>query len=259
MLLKCKIGIISFPVKTNQFPVLHMGEIYDSKMRDNIAKLYELNLNLKYITSFNVTFLDGKPIIDNIEDIMEFQKIYKLTRKIYINSNKLEYSEMYLAPKLYDIDCMVPLFLEDNLKLSSSLIEKKKITGRNIFILLPYYNPIERGEIINNCLDIDNESYFIILGSKSCILSKRYLYSKGVLDKNIIIYPDNIADNYLKCSNFQKYIVDILLIIDKSLSYQQNIDTIFIVSSKKDISSILKHIKALRYLKIINQKFNFIC
>ena len=185
---KCKIGIISKPRDPTKNYLLFLGETneQDEKL------LYNLHKELRFLCNFNAVIEESNAQPDNIEEILCFQKKYNIEPKIWFTGVVEEKIIRLLAPQLYDISCMVPLF-------SDQIQRSVKPSGNSqpgvFFIFTDCVDPFMRGKIIDNCFEAtgDREISFYLLGSnyginrlKTCDLSRRYLLSCGVEDKNII-------------------------------------------------------------------------
>jgi len=252
--MNCKIGLISFPVNSQKYYFLNLGEIYDKNVRRSPSLLYEFHKNLQYFCEFTATIDASKVFPDNIEEIKFFQRKYKLTPKIFLSDVENEFYEKmeFSAPQLYDMSCMVPLFSE---KISKCVYVDNKATQTKLFIILPYTDPILRGKIIKNCLKsvVDTKGYFLTIGNKkgmnrvnSCELDMRYLLSCGVPEKYIMMneyeeFPDFIAES---------------LNIANMIFYP---DTVFIGVSTEEVGKILSCVRILRKEGDIIDKLFFIC
>lgn len=249
----CKVALISFSTNDNSF-YINLGEVYDKNIRQSIDKLNEININTQYLCNFTATIKGSNVTLDNIEEIKEFQTTFKLTPIIcsskYINE---ETNIEFLAPKLYDISCMVPLFSEP---ITRVIYKQNDSKNYKYFIILSYTEPVIRGSIIENCLKstFENENaLFLTIGNykgenkeTTCNLNKRYLISVGVPEENIIINEgyDSIIDDVIE----SLYILNMIYIID----------TVYIGVSRNDIGFLLKLIRFARAKNLIYNKIYFI-
>lgn len=253
-MITCKIGLIAFPRNNTKDCFLHLGELYDKTLRQDEDLLYDFHSKLRYLCPFKVLVKNGKIIPDNLEDLLAFQERYKLTRKVYSNSIIPDGTIKYLTPELYDIDCMVPLYKESPTK---HLIDVKESKTIRVFILLPYTDPIIRGEIINNCINASKNKHFCFLvmgGQKglnirdSCVLTRRYLLSCGVADKDIIL---NQYDEFPDC------IIEAVTIID--MFYEDT--ELFLGVSRDEIGKASRYVRLIHQMDMIpiKRRFQFIC
>lgn len=252
--MNCKIGLVSFPVTSQKQYFLNLGEIYDKNVRQDVNLLYEFHSNLGYFCDFTATIEPSKVVPDNIEEIKVIQRKYKLTLKIFLSAIESEFSDVveFSSPQLYDISCMVPLF-SDNIP--KSIYVSNDTKQRALFIILPYVDPILRGNIVKNCLDsaTDSNAFFLTLGDKkgmnsknSCELNMRYLLSCGVPKDNI---------EMIECDVFPDFIFESLIVAN--MIFEPN--KLFIGVSKEDIAVVLGYIRFLRKEGEIQEKFYFIC
>ena len=254
-MLSCKIGIISFQ---NNSSTLNLGEIYDISLKRNKDALYKLHTELKFISPFRISIEDNNIIPDNIQDIITIQNNHKLTRKIYIMKGKISTTKKFTSPTLFDLTCMVPVFREENIAkpIFSTFNDVK------VFILLPVSNVVDRGEMIDNCIRTMYGSlgFFITLGGKYAtnkadmsILSERYLSKCGVDKEYIINLP--ILEGEIEFEKFKEAMMNVLLIV-----YSFCVpDSLYICTSRSNICEVLRYVKILRYLKITENKFKFVC
>lgn len=247
-MIKCKIGLIAFPINYSKDYFLYLGELYDKKIKNDEKLLYEFYTKLIYLCSFKVLIKDGKIIPDNLTDLFSFQKRYKLTKKIYSNYTISDGIIKYNSPKLYDLDCMVPLYKEALIK---NIINMNNSNDMRMFILMSYSDPIIRGEIIDNCINAFQNKYacfLIIEGEKdnNALLTKRYLISRGVKNKDIIINQYN---------EFPDCIIEAITIINMLYDCAD----IFLGVSRDEICNVSKNIKLLHNIISIKKRFHFIC
>ena len=253
--MNCKIGIVSFPVTSQKQYFLNLGEIYDKNVRQDVNVLYEFHINLQYCCDFTATIEASNVLPDNIEEIKVIQRKYKLTPKIFLSRFEKEFSGVaeFSAPRLYDLSCMVPLFSD---KISKSVYVSDNTKQNSLFIILPYVDPILRGNIIKNCFDIarNAKGYFLTLGDKkginkknTCELNMRYLLSCGVPDECIEMSDCDVLPD----SNILEALSIANMIFEP--------DKVFIGVSKQDVASILNCVRILRKNGQIQQKIYFVC
>lgn len=251
-MIKCKIGLVSFPTNDKEKYYLNLGEIYDKNIRQDISILYELHNNLKYLCGLIVKNKNKDKVIPtNIEEIITLQMKYKLTPKIYItflqkSDIELKENVEFSRPELYDISCMVPLFPNS---IPKCLYQNNESEHSKLFIILPCSDPISRGKIIENCIKTIGKSkgYFLTIGNQignnvenSCELNRRYLMSCGVPEDSII--TNNISYFTPECLR-QIYIPN----------------NIFLGVSGKDVGKVLIDVRNLRKKKDIKDIIYFIC
>lgn len=241
--MKCKVGLISKSYNDSDNCVINLGEIFDLKIKNDVNLLYEIHRNTRYLYPFQA-YIEDRIILDNIEEISAIQSRYKLTRKPIIIGNSSKKRIKFNSPELYDISCMVPLFSDK--QSIPKYIENKTSSLSFAFILFPYNDPILRGEIVDSCLNISKgeKVYFYALGkvqgmnrAPTCKLCKRYLLKHGfanIFTQEYDKFPDCIdeAVNMIKFS------------LDPSVK-------ILIGVEKKDMSSVMKHIRKMKLTKQI--------
>ena len=248
-MIKCKIGLIAFPIKDSKDYFLYLGELYDKNIKNDENFLYEFYTKLIYLCPFKILVKDSKIIPDNLEDLFTFQKRYKSTKKIYSKYTIPDGIIKYNSPELYDLDCMIPLYKEPLIK---NIININNSDDIRMFILISYNDPIIRGEIIDNCINSFQNKYacfLIIEGQKnnSSILTKRYLISRGIKNKDIIVHQYN---------DFPDCIIEAITIINMLYDCAD----IFFGVSRDDIRNVFKYIKLIHSMNIISKKrFHFIC
>ena len=103
---KCSIGLVAKSSEPKKNYLLFLGEI---KEKDE-KLLYVLHKELRFLCKFNASIVDSSILLDNAEEILAFQKKYNIEPKISVTGVVEEKSIQLLAPELYDITCMVPLF-----------------------------------------------------------------------------------------------------------------------------------------------------
>lgn len=244
-MISCKIGLVSLPRDSNA-GIIIIGEIFDKAVRNDIKILYEIHKNLIHLCPFKVNVKDEKLYPDIMEDIIVFQTKYKITRKITSIEPLSDGTIKYLAPQLYDIDCMVPLF-EDTIP--RNIYNVNDSTFVRLFIMLPCTNPIARGEIINKCIDIcaNTQIFFYAMGpKKTCDITQKHLLSSGILPNNIYV---NEYDEYLDC------ILEALTISDMFCEP----DEIYLCSSSSEIQKVLGISRLVHKIGITDKKLGFIC
>lgn len=199
---RCKISLISWPIKNKspQSGYVNFGEIYDRKIKSDKTILEQFHQELAYLYPFRCVTQPNLACY-NIEDIRYFQKKYKLTVKLKMNG-VFDKVITLRSPVLYDITCMVPLFPKHRKEVKKLTTDKK-----HVCVVLPYKNPVLRGKMLSRCLDLESNTFFILLGDKlgknkdSCAtLATRYLLSRAVPAVNMIkslegTVPDCILDS----------------------------------------------------------------
>lgn len=250
--ISCKIGLIAKPRDSTQDCFLNLGEVFDKTIRENVNILYELHTIMKYMCPFKIT-TEGKNITpDNLEEIAIVQARYKLTRKIW---RKGKYkSTKFLAPELYDISCMVPLFPD---KVPRLEYPQSNETPMRMIILFPYEDPVVRGEIIDSCASISNErkTCFYAIGSvqgnntrPTCDLSRRYLLSCGIQDDNIYREQyDTFPDCIIEALNMINFVLP-----DTEME-------IMIAVSREDMQKVLAYIRMANALGKLEQRIQLMC
>lgn len=252
-MIKCKIALIAFSRDSTQDCFLNLGEVYDKTVREDIDMLVELHKNLRYMCPFKAKIKDGTVKPDNLEEICCLQDKYKLTRKI-ISHGTTNGTMRFETPELYDASCMVPLFANEAPRRLIPI--GGKIPAR-MFIIYPYFDPVVRGEVIDSCIDIcdDRQTYFYTFGKvqgcntrPSCVLTKRYLLSCGIPNKNILHeqndeFPDCIAAGL----NMIEFILP-----DTRMD-------IWIAVARQDMNKVLGHIRFLNAENMKHQKIYLLC
>lgn len=226
-------------------------------MKQDHDTLLKLHNELKHIPPFKIRTEDKKIFPDILQDIISLQTRYKLTRKIFLENDSIANSNYFSSPMLYDLTCMIPFFDDEN---KNAIIHLNNTVS--VFILLPIDDFRERGEAINNTILSLNGGFglFFVLGEKyglneadTSVIVERSLYSKGIDKKNIINLPVLRSD--LDFEDFKNAMQNIMLIIYSFCSP----DNFYLCSSKNNVSDVLKHVKILRYLGLVENKFKFIC
>lgn len=247
-MIKCRVGLIAQPLNNPSLGYINLGEVF---MNKNVENLYSIHVNTQYLTRFLALVKDNNITIDNIEEIYKVQEHHKLTRKIYPVGNlsgKLTFSR----PKLYDISCMVPLFIDEiihrKLPLSNAFIYR-------VFIVIPIYDPIIRGKAITNCINMnqDRKSLFYVLGEKfgsnkkaTCMLTKRYLV------ENCGVEAGDVSCEM--CHNIEEAVQNVCLQM-----FGEDIE-IFIVTGSKNVGNIMNIIRnSHNNLGFVCKKIQLIC
>jgi hypothetical protein len=228
----CRIGLISWPVHIKNPPntkdmYLILGEIYDKDIRDNLELLRDFNQNLEYLYPFKVKKNGDVVKIYNNDDINHLRKKYKLTSTVSLRNYQEGEAEseddsddesekiVFRTPRLYDISCMEPLFPMECFTLKCV----DNSTHCRVFIVLPYSDPVLRGQILKQCIFYtkDHHSLFLLIGGKhgqnketTSTLMKRYLLSSGVSSQNInkSIY-DKFPDSIVESLEILPFLLDI--------------------------------------------------
>jgi hypothetical protein len=106
--MNCKLALISWPVRTKDF-YLVLGEIYDSKIKNDIQALIALYKEIQFLVPF-IAEIDWKThkYRSYIEaDIVFFREKYKLTAssKLFVlkNTKNNPVTTLFKTPTLYDI------------------------------------------------------------------------------------------------------------------------------------------------------------
>jgi hypothetical protein len=185
---KCTFGLVAKSRDPRNNYLLFLGEI---KEKDE-KLLYNLHKELRFLCKFNAAIVDNSILPDNADEILAFQKKYNIEPKILLTGLVEEKTIKLLSPELYDITCMVPLF-SDTVTRSIKQIHNSQL---KVFFILPRCNdPFIRGKIIDTCFEAagEREMFFYLIGYiyginkiKTSNLTKRYLLSCGVEDKNIV-------------------------------------------------------------------------
>ena len=252
-MINCKVGLIAKPRDSREDCFLNLGEIFDKTIRKNVVTLYKLHENLKYMCPFKATITDTEVDLDNIEELSCVQQRYKLTRKI-VKNGTASGNIKFLAPRLFDVSCMTPLFPD---QICPPYFRQSTEPPIRMFILFPYDDPIIRGEIIDNCMDtaVNKKTCFYVLGNISgknkrptCDLSRRYLLGCGIPDYDIY---RNTYDEFPDC------IMETLSII-KSIMPNTEM-SIYLAVAREDMNQVLGHIRLSNQLGMLDQKIRFIC
>ena len=169
----CRWALISWPIenKTPEKLFIILGEFYDTKTQ---LSLSDCKRDLQYLYPFR--YSQRKKCCYNQLDFSYFQKKYKLTVKPQLVGVSEKSVITFRTPILYDITCMVPLFLN-----SSSRLPTYSQKSDDVCIVILSGNPVERGELLNELLEY-GPSLFILVGDfqvtnsdSNSTLATRYL------------------------------------------------------------------------------------
>lgn len=184
-----KVALISWPIK-DKFPdqsYINLGEIYDRKLRENKIELCRFNKELSYLYPFRCTLGDSI-VCHNIEDIVYFQKKYRLTVRIRTQGTFSSRTVTFRSPVLYDITNMRPIFRAKRKPKCENISKNTKVC-----VVLPYKDPVLRGKILDACLELGANNKFILLGDKqgknldsTSTLMSRYLLTRSVESSRLI-------------------------------------------------------------------------
>ena len=247
----CKIALISYPIKSNS-PFnfyINLGEIYDDSMKQNLSLLSQFYRELKFLYPFRYS-----KTCSNIEDYKLFRVRYKLTNIIKLTGQIPEEKIItFRTPILYDITCMVPLFINEPLK---SPI-KEYIENHIACIVLPSIDPIIRGKMLDEVIT-NKPKYIVLVGDKNgnnfdstSTLMHRYLRKYSVPNLNII--KSNVTSKIPNC------ILDCLSILEIIDIDIINKYKIIVACSPDDITFIQKSVRSLRSKGIIKQEISYYC
>ena len=221
---KCTIGLVAKSRDPRNNYLLFLGEIKEKDQK----LLYNLHKELRFLCKFNATIIDSSILPDNADEILSFQKKYNIEPKILLTGIVEEKTIKLLAPELYDITCMVPLFSDTVTRIKPIHNSKSKV----FFIFPRCIDPFIRGKIIDTCFEASDvrEMFFYLIGYiyvinkiKTSNLTKRYLLSCGVEDKNIICDEEDQGHGWLvEAINMIKFITpdedpEILIAVDREL------------------------------------------
>lgn len=253
-MITCKIGLIAKAIDSNIKCFINLGEVYDSTMKKDIHLLYKIHKNTKYLGKFKVSFQGKSILIDNIEDIYSIQRRYSLTRGIMVKGQKND-TILFDKPQLYDINCMVPLF--SNKIYPQYTINNSTFLPPRLFLVFPYPDPILRGELLDNCLELkkNRKIYFCIIGGMyghntraTYNFSRDYLLECGIHSDDIMC---GIYDKFPEC------IDESLLLIEMCLG---NLDVELIIAiARDDMSRVMTHIRQCRNNLGFHKKIQLIC
>ena len=220
---KCRFGLVAKPRDSRNNYLLFLGEINEKDEK----LLYNLHKELRFLCKFNAKIVGNDILPDNTEEILAFQKKYNIEPKISVSGIVEEKSIKLLAPELYDITCMIPLFPDTVMRSVKPICDSKS----KVFFIFPRCNdPFTRGKIIDTCFEAagEREMFFYLIGCiyginkiKTSILTRRYLRSCGVEDKNIVCDGEDQGHDWLiEAINMIKFITpdedpEILLAVDR--------------------------------------------
>lgn len=188
-----RIGIISKSYINSI--VLVLGEIFDNDFKTSKV-LFQLHKDLSYLYPFTLIVKNGN-IIYNKKDFNSYREKYKITSILKINKKINDSKIIFHSPILVNLDNMENLFSFNSIPYTLNNI--KPIIG----IMLPIYNSIDRGNVLEQILKsfpmmiILNGGTHIDNKNSTCILSYRYLRKKGFPKKQLIkaSYTSNIFDS----------------------------------------------------------------
>ena len=248
---KCKMGLIAKPRDPRKNYLLFLGEIKE----ENEQVLYNLHKELRFLCKCNATISGEKAFPDNAEEIVAFQKKYNIEQKFWFTGVVEEKVMRLLPPQLYDITCMVPLF-------SDVIPRSVKPTGNSqpgIFFIFPScVDPFIRGKIIDNCFDAagNREISFYLFGDnhhginkiKTSELSRRYLLSCGVEDKNIVCSQEGQTKDWLLEA------IDMIKFITSDGE-----EEIVIAVNRDSVNMFMNYIRSEKFFGRIDKKVRIIC
>lgn len=253
---QCSIGLISWPCKSDSKMYILIGEIHDQDICNNPYTLYQFHMSLKFLYPFKIKKTKDKIKIYNEEDFEHFRRTYKMTSQVIFNGPNQK-RMVFKSPQLYDMSCMKPLFSFGTHFTPSQHITNPT-TNHKVFIVMPYINPVLRGQILDECIGMTKTStpLFILIGDKhgrnkvsTSTLMKRYLLSRGIKSKNINKslydrYPDSILEALYKIS----------FLIHPTTDHD-----ITIACSSTEIRKIMDFVKKHTIIKNTHKKIRFIC
>ena len=247
---KCSFGLVAKPRDSRNNYLLFLGEINEKDEKI----LYDLHKKLRFLCKFKAVIVGNDILLDNAEEILCFQKKYNIEPKIWVTGLVQEKSIKLLAPELYDITCMVPLFSDTVTRIVKPICNSKS----KVFFIFPRcIDPFMRGKIIDTCFEAaaEREMFFYLIGYiyginkiKTSKLTKRYLLSCGVEDKNIICDEENQGHGWLvEAINMIKFITpdedpEILIAVDRDL-----------------MNVLMNYIRSEKASGRINKKVRIIC
>lgn len=253
-MITCKIGLIAKPVDSNIKCFINLGEVYDSGMKKDIHLLYKIHKNTKYLGKFKAFFQEKTISIDNIEDIYSIQRRYSLTRGIMVKGQKKD-TVLFDKPQLYDISCMVPLF--PTKIYPQHTINDSTILPPRLFLVFPYPDPILRGKLLDNCLELkeNRKICFCVFGDMygqntraTYNFPRDYLLECGIHSDDIICC---IYDKFPECIDESLLLVEMCL---GSLDIE-----LFIAVARDDMSRVLTHIRQSGNNLGFRKKIQLIC
>jgi hypothetical protein len=253
MIDKCRFGLIAKSRDPRKNYFVFLGEIKE----ENEDRLYDLHKELRFLCNFNATIsLDLINVVpDNIEEILAFQNKYNIDKKISFAGIVDEKFIRLSSPQLYDISCMIPLFSDADKR---SIKPNGKSYPGIFFILPACEDPFIRGKIIDNCFDAANgrEISFYLLGEKymlnkikTCELSRRYLLSCGLEDKNIVCSDQG--------NNKEGWLVEAIDMI-KFITGDGN-EEIVIAVNRESVNLFMNYIRSEKSFNRITKKVRIIC
>jgi hypothetical protein len=244
----CRWALISWPIgqKTPQDLYLNLGEIYDKNIKSDIFTLSQFNRDLRYLYPFRYSQKNNR--CSNSEDFICLQKKYGLTVRLQLVGESDRKIITFRSPVLYDITCMVPLFVQDNCK----TFYKQK--NDLICIVLPYQDPISRGKLLEECVKYGPSSFVLIgdtygeNGDSTATLMCRYLLSCNVPANRILkIHQDNIPECILEA-------LEIVDFTEGDSEYD-----LVIACRHENIQKIARTIRWWRKNNIIGKRVTYIC
>lgn len=259
-----RIGLVSWPLycpepKSNKDVYLVIGEIYDKNISNNSDILTKFNEELQYFYPFKVKKDTDKTKIYNEEDFNQCRKRYKLTSTVTLyNYDKDEKKIVFRIPRLFNLSLMKPL-VSPNYVFSKPVDQfTEKSSHCRVFVVLPYENPILRGEILNQCIGAigEHKYLFILVGDRygknrdaTSTLMKRYLLSRGVKGENIhkSVY-DKFPDSIVESLEMLPFLLEIKHHATRDL---------FIASASMDVRKVMLFVKENKISK--NTRVRFIC
>ena len=222
---KCSFGLVAKPRDSRNNYLLFLGEINEKDEK----LLYNLHKELRFLCKFKAAIVGNDILPDNAEEILAFQKKYNIEPKISVSGVIKEKTLRLLTPELYDITCMVPVFSDTVTRSVKQICNSKS----KVFFIFPRCNdPFMRGKIIDTCFEAaaDREMFFYLIGCiyginriKTSNLTKRYLRSCGVEDKNIVCDGEDQGHDWLfEAIKMIKFITpdenpEILIAVDREL------------------------------------------
>jgi hypothetical protein len=248
----CRIALIAWSIKPPGL-YLNMGEIYDPNMKQ-LNILYDFYNEIKYLYPFRCSVKQKNVLCYNIEDFRVFQTKYKLTKKIVLCGEK-EGVITFKSPLLYDLSCMIPLFIAKEYVPYSISEKRDDDVGVRLFVVVLYKNPITRAKILNCCLEkYKKGDYMVVTGGKKgnnkdtiATLATRYLL-KYIPNEFIIKNSDDSYPGYLlEGITISSFIIN-------------NIVKIYIASNADDIFRNMEFIKKFRKTdsNLINKHIRYI-
>ena len=253
-----KLALISWPLdskepKSDKDVYLVLGELYDKDVINNIDILKDFNDNIQYIYHFKIKKVDNNIKIYNEEDFIYLRKKFRLTSNVTLHNCDKNTKIVFRTPVLFNISIMKPIFT--NISVIPNYIAPKSSHCR-IFMVLPYENPVLRGELLKQCIYfIKEHNYlFILIGDlfgknkrKTSSLMNNYLLSCGIDPDAIIknIY-DKFPDSITESLELLKFMLDI---------HHYATHDLFIASASFDICKVMLFSKQNKINKDINVQF----